>query len=154
MGKSRQLSDWFLETAEVEARTPITVCGGLVDFQRFPPPKPTTELIALAKLVELRRRSMGLTPLELSQKVGVSHMEVLRLEEGVVGSHVLDQLPVIARELCLRESPLLELAGVKPDPTSRIHQAAQTFVERTASAAPSSGEFEAMAAFVRDLEAA
>ena len=93
---------------------------------------------------------MGLTPLELSQKASVSYMGLLRLEEGVVGAHVLEKLPILARELGLRESLLLELAGVKPDPTGRVRQAAETFVTRTSAVRiPDPTESEAMAEFVR-----
>jgi len=152
MSNLTEITDRFLQAAEVEANTPIGIGGRPAEFLR--PAAPVMELLALAKLVELRRRSLGLTPADLAQKAGIPAADLLRLEEGAVGAIVLSRFPVLAHELGLPEAALLELAGVKPDPTGRIHQAAQAFVERTASLAPAPGEAEAMAAFVRDLEAA
>jgi hypothetical protein len=112
-------------------------------------------LLALAKLVELRRRSLGLSPDELSRQASVPQAEILCLEAGVAGPPVKGHLSAIARILRLPEGPLLELAAEKPDPTGRVRQAMETFVARTAhSEKPTSSEAEAVEEFVRVLELA
>ncbi len=112
-------------------------------------------MLALAKLVELRRRSLGLTTDELSRQASVPRSEVLCLEAGVAGLSVKEHLSAIARILCLREGPLLELAADSHDPTDRVRQAVETFVAQTAdSEKPTSGEAEAVEEFVRVLELA
>jgi predicted transcriptional regulator len=112
-------------------------------------------LLALAKLVELRRRSLGLTPDELSRQASVPQAEILCLEAGVAGPPVKEHLSAIARILRLREGPLLDLVADNPDPTDRVRQAAEQFVARTAhSEMPTSNETEAVEEFVRVLELA
>src|SRR5258708_33398152 len=135
MTQLTQITDYFLQTAEVEAQTPILVGGRLPDYRALSA-RSTTELIALGKLLGLRRRSLGVAPPQLAQKVGIPIADLLRLEEGVVGPGVLAQFSGLARELALPEDALLELAGVRHDPTGRIHPSAQTLVARTTLASP------------------
>ncbi len=138
--------------AEVEAESPIAAGPRNQDVSRVAL-RNSTGLFALAKLVELRRRSLGLTPEELSRQARVPHTEILRLEAGVAGPPVKEHLSAIARILHLREGPLLELAAENPDPTGRVRQAAEAFVSRTVhSEKPTTGEAEAVEEFVRILE--
>jgi hypothetical protein len=154
MNKLTQITDDFRQTAEVEAETPIMAGGPVVDFLRPVMLPSTMELLALGKLVGLRRRALGRQTQELAQKVGIPVSDLLSLEEGAVAPVVLGRLADLARELVLPEMALRELAGGKLDPTGRIHQATKTFVDRTTLAVPTPGEAEAMEAFIRDLEAA
>jgi transcriptional regulator with XRE-family HTH domain len=149
-----QVSEQFLRLAEMEERMDITV-GAPWPFTRgFPILPPTQERLALAKLVELQRRSLGLTPVELAERTNVSYLDLLRLEEGVVTTPMLGNLPIIARELQLPEKVLLELASAQPDPTGRIRQAAEAFVARTApTTRPTPEETDALTAFVHALAA-
>ncbi len=140
--------------ADVEAETPITAGPRSPETARVVP-RNSTGLLALAKLVEIRRRSLGLTLDELSRQASVSQAEILCLEAGVAGPPVEEHLSAIARILHLREGPLLELAADKLDPTGRLREAVETFVARTAhSEKPTSGEAEAVEEFVRVVELA
>jgi transcriptional regulator with XRE-family HTH domain len=155
MNQLMQQSDRFRRAADIEAETPITAGAASAELERLAAEQPPAKRVVLAKLVELRRRSPGWTPLELAERASVPYPEVLRLEEGVPGPSVIDKLPGIARTLSLPESPLLELAGVAPEPTERIHQAARRFVARVVGVtAPTAGEAEALEEFVQALDAA
>jgi transcriptional regulator with XRE-family HTH domain len=155
MNQLMQQSDRFRRAADIEAETPITAGAAPAELERLAAEQPAAKRVALAKLVELRRRSLGWTPLELAERARVSYPELLRLEEGVPGPAVLEKLPVIARALSLPESSLLELAGVTPEPTDRIHRAARRFVARAVGVtAPTAGEAEALEEFVNALDAA
>jgi transcriptional regulator with XRE-family HTH domain len=155
MDQLMQQSDRFRKAAEVEAETPITAGAAPAELGRLATEENAAERLALAKLVELRRRSLGWTPLELAERASVSYPELLRLEEGVPGAAVLEKLPVIARALSLPESPLLELAGVAPESGDRIRRAARRFVARAVGVtAPTIGEAEALEEFVQALDAA
>ncbi len=148
-------SERFRRAAEIEEQVTITAGAPLLDLRSLAAPPISGELIALAKLVELRRRSMGLTVEDLSRQVSISPLEILRLEAGYLVPRVRDQLPALARVLRLREVALLELAGVKPDSTGRVLPAAQAFVSRAASPdALTPSESEALEEFVRLLESA
>jgi transcriptional regulator with XRE-family HTH domain len=154
MNQLMQQSDRFRRAAEVEAETPITAGAAPADGGRLTAGETAAEWVALAKLVELRRRSIGWTPLQLAERAGVSYPELLRLEEGVPGPAVLEKLPVIARALSLPEKPLLELAGVVAEADDRIRRAARRFVGRAVGVtAPTAGESEALEEFVQALDA-
>jgi transcriptional regulator with XRE-family HTH domain len=155
MNQFMQQSDRFRRAAEVEAETPITAGRVPPERERLAGGEQAADRVALAKLVELRRRSIGWTPLELAERASVSYPELLRLEEGVPSPGILEKLPIIARALSLPESTLLELAGARPEVGGRIRQAARRFVARAVEVmAPTTGEAEALEEFVQALDAA
>ncbi len=90
MSKSMKLREGFLRAAEIEAATPITVGVVPTAVVKSLAHGRTPEHLALAKLVELRRRPMGMTTLELSERVHVPASEIRLLESGVVNPPVCE----------------------------------------------------------------
>src|SRR5262245_64974162 len=76
------IGERFRAAAEVEANTPITVGASLADAGGRPSLRDLPESLALAKLIELRRRQCRLSVEELAARAGVDLDEVVRLAHG------------------------------------------------------------------------
>jgi len=148
----KRISDWFLAAAEVEAETPITVGATTVGPQGRLAERSRTEGLALAKLVELRRRQRGLSTLDLATQAGVDLEEVVSIEQG--GVSVLEPRTVhqIARVLSLPERRLLELAGLAEAHDRHVREATVRFTARSEPIeALRPEELEALEEFVKVL---
>ena len=77
------------------------------------------ELMAIGKLVELRRREKGLTIEELRRQANVSETALVDLERGLRLPNTRDVICLLARVLELPADKLLAAAGLngEPDPT-------------------------------------
>jgi HTH-type transcriptional regulator, competence development regulator len=155
MPELKQIDDWFLAAAEVEASTPITAGAATVavdapstrqsrsgieiavsdhyDFATDPRAtrRGETEWLALAKLVELRRRQRRLSVEDLAKTADVDLEDIVRIEQG--GGSVREPRTVhqIARVLDLPERSLLELAGLAQAGHPRFHEATVRFAARS-----------------------
>jgi hypothetical protein len=89
------------------------------------------ERVALAKLVELRRRQYRLSAEALAKKADVDLEDVLSVERGegiVPGPQAVQRL---AQALELPEPKLLELAGLVPAQDARLREASVQFAARS-----------------------
>jgi hypothetical protein len=92
---------------------------------------PLAERVALAKLVELRRRQYRLSAEDLAEKAAVDLEDVLSIERGegiVPGPQVVHRL---AQALELPEPRLRELAGLVLARDARLREATVRFAARS-----------------------
>jgi hypothetical protein len=87
--------------------------------------------VALAKLIELRRRQYRLSAEDLSRKADVDLEDIVSIErgEGTVPAEPRT-MQCLARALDLPEQRLLELAGLVPALDARLRKATVRFVSQ------------------------
>lgn len=148
--------DWLRHMAEAEDRCESVSVGGLAhDLGLLTSPTaavPSVTRSALAKLIELARRSIGLSPEELSKRADIDLAELVSLERGEEFVPEARSIVRLASTLKLPTQQLLELAGLVQRADSRLSQAAVRFA---ASSEPmdklTSEEKRALADFVKAL---
>jgi HTH-type transcriptional regulator, competence development regulator len=87
--------------------------------------------VALAKLVELRRRQYRLSAEDLARKADVDLEDVVGIERGEATVPELRTMHRLARALELPEQRLLELAGLEPAQDARLREATVRFVSQS-----------------------
>ncbi len=132
MANLKRVNDWFRAAADVEANTPITVGAAL-----FGPAGPVAdrsetegEWLALAKLIELRRRQCRLSPEDLASRAAVALEEVVRIERAEAMPPEPCTVQRIALVLQLPEHRLLQLAGLVRAKDHRFREATVRFAAR------------------------
>jgi transcriptional regulator with XRE-family HTH domain len=145
---------WLRAKAEAEDNGIVSVDGlvGALAKRAEESKAHRAERIALAKLVELRRRQYRLSAEDLAKKADVDFEDVVSLEraEGTVPES--RTMHGLAQALELPEPRLLELAGLVPANDTRFRKATVRFAARSepvANLLPE--EQEALAEFVERL---
>jgi HTH-type transcriptional regulator, competence development regulator len=87
--------------------------------------------VALAKLVELRRRQYRLSAEDLARKADVDLEDVVGIERGEATVPEPRTMHRLARALELPEQRLLELAGLEPAQDARLREATVRFVSQS-----------------------
>lgn len=127
------IGDRFRAAAEIEANTPITVGSytGSPEERLFE--RGATNWLALAKLVELRRRQMRLSVEALARQADIDLEDIVSIErgEGSVPEH--RTIHQIAQVLKLPERRLIELAGLVEASDGKFHEATVRFAARSES---------------------
>jgi hypothetical protein len=131
MADLKDVSDWFRAAADVEAMTPITAGAASVPQEGRFAEKAGTGRLALAKLVELRRRQCRLSVEGLATQAEVNLEEVVSLEQGEGAGPSPRTVQRVAAVLKLPERPLLELAGLVEGKDHRLREAAVRFAARS-----------------------
>jgi transcriptional regulator with XRE-family HTH domain len=123
----------WLRSKAAEEDNGIVSVGGLVCALARGEGEPRAQpagRVALAKLVELRRRQYRLTAEGLAKKAAVALEDVVSLERGegtIPGPQAVQRL---AQALELPELKLLELAGLVPAQDERLREASVQFAAR------------------------
>jgi transcriptional regulator with XRE-family HTH domain len=88
------------------------------------------ELMAIGKLVELRRREKGLTIEELRHEANVTESALIDLERGLRLPNTRDVICLLARFLELPADKLLAAAGLNGDPDPALSSAVLRFARQ------------------------
>jgi HTH-type transcriptional regulator, competence development regulator len=124
---------WLRAKAEAEDNGIVSV-GGLVGAlakSEEESKAPRAVRLALAKLVELRRRQYRLSAEDLAQKADVDLEDVVSIERGEGTIPEPRTMHRLAQALELPEPRLLELAGLVPATDPRFRQATVRFAARS-----------------------
>lgn len=124
---------WLRAKAEGEGNGIVSVGGLVCALARSEEETKAhlAERVALAKLVELRRRQYRLSAEDLAKKADVELEDVLSIERGggiVPGPQAVHRL---AQALELPEPRLRELAGLVPARDARLREATVRFAARS-----------------------
>jgi HTH-type transcriptional regulator, competence development regulator len=145
---------WLLAKAEEEGNDIISV-GGLLHtlaVEEGPAETLQMERTALAKLVELRRRQLRLTPEQLADMANVDLDDIVRIEQGDLTSPEPRTIHLVSQVLKLPERALMQLAGLVKPTDARFRTEAVRFAARSepvANLLPE--EHEALEEFVKYL---
>ncbi len=131
MADLKDVSDWFRAAADVEAKTPITAGAASIGAAGQFAEKGGTGRLALAKLVQFRRRQCRLSVEVLATQAEVGLEEVVSLEQGEGPAPSARTVQRVAAVLKLPERPLLELAGLVEGKDRRLREAAVRFAARS-----------------------
>jgi transcriptional regulator with XRE-family HTH domain len=129
MADLKNVSEWFREAAETEANTPITAGLTRVGEVRYPK-HGRIESVALAKLIELRRRQCGLSTEELAMQADVNLEDVVNIERGEGAVPELRTVRQIVFVLKLPEKRVLQLAGLSESRDRHLREATVEFAAR------------------------
>jgi transcriptional regulator with XRE-family HTH domain len=146
---------WLRAKAEGEGNGIVSVGGLVCDLAKLEEESKArlAERVALAKLVEFRRRQYRLSAEDLSKKADVDLEDVVGIERGEGTVPEPRTMHRLARALELPEQRLLELAGLVPAMDARLREATVRFAARSgpvASLLPQ--EQEALEEFVGILD--
>jgi transcriptional regulator with XRE-family HTH domain len=124
---------WLRAKAEEEDNGIVSVGGLVCALARGQAESKAhfTERLALAKLIELRRRQYRLSAEDLARKADVDLADVVSIERGertVPEPRIVHRL---AQALELPEPRLLELAGLLPANDARFREATVRFAARS-----------------------
>src|SRR6516162_8292095 len=114
-------NEWVVRMAEGEANAIVSVGGLAVKVAALGQPARSPELLALGKLVELRRREKGSTAAALAHQACVTEAALLNLERGIRLPNTRDVTTLVAQVLDLPAEKLAALVGSQgaSDPTLR-----------------------------------
>jgi HTH-type transcriptional regulator, competence development regulator len=124
---------WLRAKAEQEDNGIVSV-GGLVCALAQGDAEAKAHLagrVALAKLVELRRRQYRLSAEDLAQKASVDLEDIVGIERGEGTVPESRTMHLLAQALDLPEQRLLELAGLVQASDARFRKAAVRFAARS-----------------------
>jgi HTH-type transcriptional regulator, competence development regulator len=124
---------WLRAKAEAEDNGIVSVGGLVCALARSEEESKAhlAERVALAKLVELRRRQYRLSPEDLAQKADVELEDIVSLERGEETVPAPRTMQRLAQALELPEPRLLELAGLMPAKDARLRKATVRFAARS-----------------------
>ncbi len=91
---------------------------------------------SLAHFIELSRRQLGLSALQLAQRAQVSLMDLLTIETGNHGAGNPETVVRLANFLDVDAQPLLFLAGLCPSDDLQLDEVAAQFTARLETVAP------------------
>lgn len=146
---------WLQRMAELEANADVSV-GGLSCEVSQQPEKPiegeALNRMALAKLIELRRRTLGLSIEQLAVAASIAVPEAIALELGNLPQPHPRTLFMLATVLKLPSDKLMQLSGLTKPRDGKLNQAAVRFAARSKSIETlSKDELAAVEEFVRIL---
>jgi transcriptional regulator with XRE-family HTH domain len=144
--------EWVTRMADLEANAIVSAGGLAAKAAALERQERSRELMALGKLIELRRREKGLTVEELTQRTHVTEAALLDLERGIRMPNTRDVIALVARALDLPEAKLRAIAGLNgvPDPT--LSSAALRFAAQARPIEPlSPSEQSALGQFLKVL---
>jgi transcriptional regulator with XRE-family HTH domain len=104
--------DWFTRMAELEANADVSVGGLAVRLRALERDERRPELMALGKLIELRRREKGLSVQELTSRAHVTEVALADLERGLWMPSTRGVVCLVAKVLDLPTDKLLTIAGL------------------------------------------
>jgi transcriptional regulator with XRE-family HTH domain len=131
MATFTRIADSFRAAADIEAETPITVGATTVGPEGRFSDRGASGPLALAKLVELRRRQCRLTAEDLATRADVDLADVVNIERGEGFVPEPRTVHQIAQVLKLPERRLLELAGLTEVRDRRLREATVRFAARS-----------------------
>src|SRR5258708_5945129 len=117
--------EWLLRRAAEEDGCCVSVGGLYVRIAREEAKRKAAARAAFAKLIELQRRALLLTPEELAQRAGVEVIELVRIARGENGVVLSETVRRLAQALALPEERLLKLAGHGEPTDADIDEAAR-----------------------------
>lgn len=138
--------EWLRRQADAEERCTSVSVGGLASDLGMFKPVPETEAVtraAFARLVQLARRSRGMSPEMLAQTADIELAEVVSIEQCEEQSPEPRTVFKLAQVLKLPETPLMELAGLVHRHSAKLDTAAVRFAARSESMERLSREEEA-----------
>src|SRR5262245_38884404 len=112
MTQMAQKNDWLTRMADGEDGASVSVGGLAAKLAALERQDRSAELMALGKLVELRRREKNLTVAELTRRAHVTEGALVDLERGLRMPNTRDVIALLARALELPEDKLLAVAGL------------------------------------------
>ena len=133
MTHTESQDEWVARLADLEDNALTSVGGLAVQLAARERSERSPELMALGKLVELRRREKGLTVADLTRQAHVTEAALLDLERGLRLPNTRDVICLVAQVLDLPEEKLLAVAGLNGVADSDLSSAAVRF---TAQASP------------------
>lgn len=122
--------EWLRLMAEAEDRCESISVGGLahdLGLLANPAAVPHVTRSALAKLIEFSRRSLGLSPEQLSTRADVALAEVVSLERGDEFTPEPRSIVRLSTVLKLPTQSLLALAGLVQRSDTQLNEAAVRF---------------------------
>jgi transcriptional regulator with XRE-family HTH domain len=124
---------WLRAKAEEEDNGIVSVGGLVLALARAQaePKAQFTERVALAKLIELRRRQYRLSAEDLARKADVDLADVVSIERGERTVPEPRTVHRLAQALDLPEPRLLELAGLLLANDARFREATVQFAARS-----------------------
>lgn len=146
--------EWLRRMAALEDNSEISVGGLAHDLGMFKartkPELPTQA--ALAKLVELRRRELGLAPRELAIQADVNIQELIDLESGEITPVTTHIIAKLAKALKLPTDKLERLLETQTTEDQPLTEASTRFTAKFDPVAKlTNEEHEALIEFVRFL---
>lgn len=143
--------EWLLRRAAEEDESCVSVGGLYVRIAREEAKRKAAARAAFAKLIELQRRNLLLTPEELALRAGVEVIELVRIARGENSVVQAETVRRLAHALSLPEERLLLLAGHGEPTDAEIEEAAR-FAARSEPVEPlTTQEHKALQGFVRFL---
>ena len=131
MAKLAHSGDRFRAAADIEANTPITVGTATGGAEGHLSGRVGPRWLALAKLVELRRRQHRLSVEDLAARADIDLEDVVNIERGEWTVPKPRTMRQIAQVLQLPERRLLQLAGLVEAEDSRFREATLRFRARS-----------------------
>jgi HTH-type transcriptional regulator, competence development regulator len=123
--------EWLLKRAAEENGNCVSVGGLYVRIAREETKRKAAEKLAFTKLLELQRRSLGLSLEDLAERAQVSVVEMVAIARGEIGTAEAQTIRRLAQALLLPEDRLLALAGQGEPAQTSLQEAAVRFAART-----------------------
>lgn len=144
--------NWVSRMADREANAVVSVGGLQAKAAALERPERSRELMALGKLIDLRRREKGLTVEELTRQTHVTEAALLDLERGIRAPNTRDVIALVAKVLDLPEEKLRAVAGLNGAPDPALSSAALRFAAQARPAEPlTPSEQSALGQFLKVL---
>ncbi len=107
---------------------------------------------AFAKFVELSRRKMKLTQLELAEKIDAAPAEIIGIEDGSAEFVASGTVKALAKAFKIPKDSFMVLAGLTVEPDKTLAEESVRFAACSNVPAPlQKGEEDALATFVQTL---
>lgn len=147
--------EWLLGMIELEGDGFINA-GGIRDKYDDEESEATADQLmqrkALGKFVELSRRKMKLTQLELAEKIKAAPVEIIEIEDGSAASVEPGTVKALAKVFKVPKDSLMVLAGLTDEPDKALMEGSVRFAACSNVPTPlQKGEEDALAAFVHTL---
>ncbi len=122
--------EWVTRMTEREDNATIAVGGLAAKVGAIERNERSPELMALGKLIELRRREKGLTVEALLRLARVTEAALVDLERGLRMPNTRDVISLLATAIDLPCERLLAVAGLHGTPSPKRNSAALRFASR------------------------
>jgi len=144
--------EWVSRMADREDNAIVSVGGLAAKVAALERLERSRELMALGRLIDLRRREKGLTVEELTQRAHVTEAALVDLERGIRAPNTRDVIALLAKVLDLPEEKLRAVAGLDGAPDPTLSSAALRFASQARPAEPlTPSEQSALGQFLKVL---
>jgi HTH-type transcriptional regulator, competence development regulator len=123
--------EWLLKRAAEENGCCVSVGGLYMRIVREEMIRKAAEKVAFTKLLELQRRSLGLSLEDLAERAGVDMVQIIAIARGDGGTAEAQIIRRLAQVLLLPEERLLALAGQGEPTQTNLQEAAARFAARS-----------------------